>query len=39
MEPKAYFKAAVVTKNLPDMQKEIRNLRKEVEELKQLLNK
>ena len=38
-EPKAYFKAAVVTKNLPDMQKEIRNLRKEVEELKQLLNK
>ena len=38
-EPKTYFKAAVVAKNLPDMQKELRNLRKEVEELKQLLNK
>jgi UDP-3-O-[3-hydroxymyristoyl] glucosamine N-acyltransferase len=35
---KTFFKAAVVTRKLPDMYKEINQLRKEVEELKQLLN-
>ncbi len=39
MDPKQYFKASVVQRSLPDMQKELRNLRKEIEELKQLLNK
>ena len=39
MELKQYFKASVAQRSLPDMQKELRNLRKEVEELKQLLNK
>ena len=40
MEPKRYFKAAVVHKNLPELQQELRNLRKELEELKQqLINK
>ena len=40
MDPKQYFKAAVVHKNLPEMQQELRNLRKELEELKQqLINK
>ena len=40
MEPKQYFKAAVVHKNLPELQQELRNLRKELEELKQqLINK
>lgn len=39
MEPKQYFKAAVVHKNLPELQQELRNLRKELEELKQTTNK
>ena len=39
MELKPYFKAAIVTKKLPDMYTELNKLRKEVEELKQLLNK
>ncbi len=39
MEPKSYFKAAVMKKKLPELQMEIRELRKELEELKQLLNK
>ena len=39
MELKQYFKASVAQRSLPDMQKELRNLRKEIEELKQLLNK
>ena len=39
MDLKQYFKASVVQRSLPDMQKELRNLRKEIEELKQLLNK
>ena len=38
-EPKAYFKSAVVQRKLPELQTEIRNLRKELEELKQLINK
>lgn len=39
MEPKPYFKAAVMSKKLPDMYTELSSLRKELEELKQLLNK
>ena len=40
MEPKQYFKAADVHTNLPELQQELRNLRKELEELKQqLINK
>ena len=40
IEPKQYFKADVVHKNLPELQQELRNLRKELEELKQqLINK
>ncbi len=39
MELKQYFKSSIAQRSLPDMQKELRNLRKEVEELKQLLNK
>ena len=34
-----YKEASVAQRSLPDMQKELRNLRKEIEELKQLLNK
>lgn len=36
---KQYFKASVALKSLPETQMEIRQLRKELEELKQLLNK
>ncbi|MDR0962569.1 MAG: UDP-3-O-(3-hydroxymyristoyl)glucosamine N-acyltransferase [Mediterranea sp.] len=39
MELKQYFKASVAQRNLPEMQKEIRMLRKELNEMKQLLNK
>lgn len=39
MELKQYFKAAIVQRSLPEMQTEVRNLRHELEELKQLLNK
>ncbi len=39
MELKQYFKASVVHRSLPDMQMEVRALRKELNELKQLLNK
>ena len=39
MELKQFFKASIVQKSLPEMQIELRNLRKEIEELKQLLNK
>lgn len=39
MELKQYFKSSIAQRSLPDMQKELRNLRKEIEELKQLLNK
>ena len=39
MELKQYFKASIVQKSLPEMQIELRNLRKEIEELKQQLNK
>ena len=39
MELKQYFKASIAQKSLPEMQIELRNLRKEIEELKQLLNK
>lgn len=39
MDPKQYFKVSVVKRNLPEMQKELHKLRKEIEELKQLLNK
>ncbi len=39
MELKQYFKASVVQKSLPEMQQEVRSLRKELNELKQLLNK
>ena len=39
MELKQYFKSSIAQRSLPDMQKELRKLRKEVEELKQLLNK
>ncbi|WP_455585307.1 UDP-3-O-(3-hydroxymyristoyl)glucosamine N-acyltransferase [Bacteroides sp.] len=37
MDPKQYFKAAIVNKNLPELQQEVRSLRKELEELKQQL--
>lgn len=39
MELKQYLKASIAHKNLPEMQAELRNLRKEIEELKQQLNK
>ncbi len=39
MELKQYFKASVVQRNLPEIQQEVRALRKELNELKQLLNK
>lgn len=39
MELKQYFKASIAQRSLPEMQKEIRGLRKEIEELKQLLKK
>ncbi len=39
MELKQYFKASVVQRSLPEMQQEVRSLRKELNELKQLLNK
>ena len=39
MELKQFFKASIVQKSLPEMQIELRNLRKEIEELKQQLNK
>lgn len=39
MELKQYFKSSIVQRNLPEMQTEVRNLRRELEELKQLLNK
>ena len=39
MELKQYFKAKKKKKSLPEMQIELRNLRKEIEELKQQLNK
>lgn len=39
MELKQYFKASIVQRNLPELQTEVRNLRRELEELKQLLNK
>lgn len=38
-EIKPYFKAAAITRKLPDMYKELYTLRKEIEELKQQLNK
>ena len=34
IDPKLFFKAAAVTKRLPDMYKELAALRKEIEELK-----
>lgn len=39
MELKQYFKASIAQKSLPEMQIELRNLLKEIEELKQQLNK
>lgn len=39
MELKQYFKASIARKSLPEMQNELRQLRKEIEELKQQLNK
>ena len=39
MDPKKYFKAGIIRKSLKNMQKELHDLRKEIEELKQLLNK
>lgn len=39
MEPKQYFKASIALRNLPEMLTEIRQLRKELNELKQQLNK
>lgn len=39
MELKQYFKASVAQRNLPEMLTEIRQLRKELNELKQQLNK
>lgn len=39
MELKQYFKASIAQKSLPEMQIELRKLRKEIEELKQQLNK
>lgn len=39
MELKQYFKASIAQKSLPEMQTELRKLRKEIEELKQQLNK
>lgn len=39
MELKQYFKASIAQKSLPEMQIELRQLRKEIEELKQQLNK
>ena len=39
MELKQYFKASVVQRNLPEMLTEIRQLRKELNELKQQINK
>lgn len=39
MELKQYFKASIAQKSLPEMQLEIRKLRKELEELKQQINK
>lgn len=39
MEPKPYFKAAALAKRLPSMYTELGKLRKEIDSLKQLLNK
>ena len=39
MELKQYFKASVVQRNLPEMLTELRQLRKELNELKQQINK
>ena len=39
MELKQYFKASVAQRNLPDMLTELRQLRKELNELKQQINK
>ncbi|MEG1563617.1 MAG: UDP-3-O-(3-hydroxymyristoyl)glucosamine N-acyltransferase [Bacteroides sp.] len=39
MELKTFFKSSIVQKSLPEMQKEVRSLRSEIEELKELLKK
>jgi UDP-3-O-[3-hydroxymyristoyl] glucosamine N-acyltransferase len=39
MELKQYFKASIAQRSLPEMLKEIRQLRKELNELKQQINK
>ncbi len=39
MELKKYFKSSIAQRSLPEMQNEVRNLRRELEELKQQLNK
>ena len=39
MELKQYFKASVAQRNLPDMLTELRQLRKELNELKKKINK
>ena len=39
MELKPYFKSAIAQRSLPEMQNEVRSLRRELEELKQQLNK
>ena len=39
MNPKQYFRASVAQRNLPDMLTELRQLRKELNELKQQINK
>ena len=39
MDPKQYFRASVAQRNLPDMLTELRQLRKELNELKQQINK
>ena len=39
MELKKYFKSSIAQRSLPEMQNEVRSLRRELEELKQQLNK
>ncbi|MEG0887428.1 MAG: UDP-3-O-(3-hydroxymyristoyl)glucosamine N-acyltransferase [Bacteroides sp.] len=39
MELKQYFKSSIAQRSLPEMQNEVRSLRRELEELKQQLNK
>lgn len=39
MELKQYFKSSIAMRSLPDIQTEVRNLRRELEDLKQQLNK